>query len=304
MMRLGRIWSRAAFGALAGLSGALEVLPAPASGQDTPGVTAISLALNVPAFRLDVYADSALLTSFPVAVGLRRYATPLGQFRVTQITWNPWWFPPESEWAREDTTLPPGPANPMGKVKLQFGERLFLHGTPLASTVGRAASHGCIRLHDRDAIELARLIQSYAAVPIGPSGLDSLIAAWSPTHVVDLPMGVRFEIAYELAEVRDSALSVYPDVYRRGREDLAGVVLRALHTAGYDTTRADGAAVGRIIRRARSRPVRVPVDSVVIPIAENRRQTARNSPMERGVPGSYAHQYAALPAGGRSDEGP
>ena len=62
-----------------------------------------------------------------MAVGERRYPTPLGASQVTHITWNPWWYPPRTEWARNDTIHAPGDLNPMGRVKLQFGGLYFLH---------------------------------------------------------------------------------------------------------------------------------------------------------------------------------
>ncbi len=64
--------------------------------------------------------------------------------------------PPASAWAKKEQPMPPGPGNPMGRVKLNFRPLYFLHGTPVPSSMGSAALHGCIRMHIADAIALAR----------------------------------------------------------------------------------------------------------------------------------------------------
>ena len=107
----------------------------------------------MPAFRLDVLADTQVIRSFAIAVGMRRYPTPIGDFAISDVQWNPWWNPPASPWAEKDTITPPGPGNPMGKVKLPLGSLLFVHGTPLTASIGKAASHACIRMRNADAID-------------------------------------------------------------------------------------------------------------------------------------------------------
>ena len=46
--------------------------------------------INLPAFRLDARLDTLLLGSFTVAIGMRRYPTPAGDFAITEVEWNPW----------------------------------------------------------------------------------------------------------------------------------------------------------------------------------------------------------------------
>jgi hypothetical protein len=95
-------------GAGASVSGALPVTRARDSG--------IELQINVPAYRLDVYERATRARGFRVAVGMPEYPTPTGSFEISRLTWNPWWVPPDREWARGETVTPPGPANPMGRV--------------------------------------------------------------------------------------------------------------------------------------------------------------------------------------------
>ena len=93
----------------------------------------LSLRLNVPAYRLDVFESGTRTHTYRVAVGSPDHPTPLGDFRARRIVWNPWWVPPPFEWAETERVTPPGPNNPTGRVKIMFGQYLFIHGTPASS---------------------------------------------------------------------------------------------------------------------------------------------------------------------------
>lgn len=218
-------------------------LPAaiPIQAQDSVATdSAVAIVINVPAFRLDVVADTHLIRSFPVAVGMRRYPTPVGDFAITEVQWNPSWHPPDSPWAEKDSITPPGPGNPMGKVKLALGgSLLFLHGTPLPASIGKPASHACIRLRNNDAIALAQLVQAARGAVLPESTIDSLIKQWQPSRRVVLPVAMPVRIVYNLVERRGDELLFHPDVYRRGRDEVLATALVLIHAAGYDTARVD-----------------------------------------------------------------
>ncbi|MDR0786486.1 MAG: L,D-transpeptidase, partial [Gemmatimonadota bacterium] len=138
---------------LAGLLGA----PALASAQ-------LRIDLNIPALRLIVWDGEERLVEYPVAVGLPEFPTPTGQYTVDHAEWNPWWNPPtDRPWARGEKPTPPGPNNPMGRVKLFFMPLYFIHGTPAGESIGSPASHGCVRMRNADVVELARLLHERAA---------------------------------------------------------------------------------------------------------------------------------------------
>ncbi len=103
--------------------------------------------------RLFLYRGSSpgkmrLVRTFPVAVGQPAYPTPLGSFTVRTMTKNPWWYPPDEDWAAGASPIPPGPGNPLGTrwMGLSIGG-VGIHGTYNSGSVGTAASHGCIRMH-------------------------------------------------------------------------------------------------------------------------------------------------------------
>jgi murein L,D-transpeptidase YcbB/YkuD len=237
----------------------------PAAEHITPQkpVSELSLELNIPAMRLDLRRGRDLVHSYIVAVGMRAYTTPVGTFSLYEITWNPWWYPPASPWARKEKITPPGPSNPMGKVKLHVGGALYLHATPFESSMGQAASHACVRMRTADAVSLARLVQRATGARIGDAEVDSLIARWTDTRVVDLPAVVPASFVYHLAEVRNDSLLLHPDIYRRRTGTAEAEALRVLGAAGYDTTRVNGTILKQLLQTARTQHAGARVDRII-----------------------------------------
>jgi hypothetical protein len=194
------------------------------------------------------------------------FATPTDRFTISKITWNPWWVPPDREWARDEKIAPPGPQNPMGRVKLHAERLLFVHGTPDTASLGRAASHGCVRLSNADAIELARAVQARASPAVTPKELDLLERSPSRTRTFTLDEPVPLTIVYDVAEVRDGTLLVHPDVYQRL---LRGAALAeaegALDLAGIPVSGVDADRLAELVRASRRGTVAVPIDALLLP---------------------------------------
>src|SRR5688572_25564815 len=74
----------------------------------------LTLRLNIPSYKLEVWDGSERIRSYWVTIGLPENPTPTGTYQITRIEWNPSWTPPPSPWAEGKTKKPPGPANPMG----------------------------------------------------------------------------------------------------------------------------------------------------------------------------------------------
>lgn len=226
----------------------------------------LRIELNIPAFRLDVWSDTVLVRSYAVAVGAPRYPTPRGSFTLTRVIWNPWWVPPPSEWARAEKVTPPGPDNPMGKVKLLLGSFYYLHGTPVESSIGSAASHGCVRMRNADAIDLARLVIEATGAALSAESIDSLIGSSRETRDVTIPVEIPAALVYRVAELRGDTLLIHRDVYGLVRSRIREEALRALGGRVPDPSAVDTAVLAQAIhasRSSRSAPVRVPLDSLL-----------------------------------------
>lgn len=224
---------------------AVLVAAAPAASQQKP----VRLDLNIPALRLDVYEGDDLLRSYPVAVGLPGFDTPDGEFEMTHAEWNPWWRPPAREWAKNEKVTPPGPRNPMGRVKLFFAPYYFIHGTPESESIGSPASHGCVRMRNADVIALSRLLHA-RATKVSDKEIDRIVGSPKATRHVRFNAPIALTIRYEPVVIEDGKLRVYPDFYKRNRVH-AESVYQALIAAGYDPQRIDRAQVRGLLERAK-----------------------------------------------------
>jgi len=102
--------------------------------------------------RLNLFKGEKPWRSFRVATGQAQYPTPTGSFRIVVMQRNPWWRPPDSDWAKGLKAIPPGPGNPLGTRWMGLSAPLVgIHGTPDAASIGYSASHGCIRMLISDA---------------------------------------------------------------------------------------------------------------------------------------------------------
>jgi murein L,D-transpeptidase YcbB/YkuD len=164
---------------------------------DDASAATMQVVVNLSDRRLRVMSGDEVLKSYPVAIGKEGHRTPTGSFNVRRIIWNPSWTPPDASWARGKKPTPPGAAdNPMGRVKIFFAEPdYFIHGTNDPASVGKAASHGCLRMRNADIIELAQLLMKHGGATKPESWFRRVVNRVTDTQDVRLgsavPMRVR-----------------------------------------------------------------------------------------------------------------
>ena len=123
----------------------------------------IGVVINISERILFVYQDGEKVREYPVAVGQQEYPTPVGNYKIHRIDWNPDWNPPDSDWSEDENYTPPGnPNNPMGRVRMVYQAPYSIHGTEELSSLGKAASHGSVRMANEDIIQLAQFIMEAA----------------------------------------------------------------------------------------------------------------------------------------------
>lgn len=133
------------------------------------GEAPLRLEVSLSARQLKVIEGGEVVQTYGVAIGRPAHPTPTGTFQTGKIIWNPGWTPPPSDWARGAKPGVPGdPRNPMQGVKIYFkAPYYFIHGTNDPSSIGSAASHGCLRMTPKAATSLARRIeQAGGSVPL------------------------------------------------------------------------------------------------------------------------------------------
>jgi peptidoglycan hydrolase-like protein with peptidoglycan-binding domain len=113
--------------------------------------------------RVKAYGEGdKLVAIYPATVGSEDRPTPKGEFQVTKITENPvYHYDPalhlRGVHVNEKLDIPPGPNNPVGAVWIDLSaEGYGIHGTPDPDKISKSASHGCVRLTNWDALELAK----------------------------------------------------------------------------------------------------------------------------------------------------
>jgi hypothetical protein len=227
-----------------------------AERDDAPG---LKLVLNLAARRLHVYEGGKRTHSYVVSVGMPSHRTPTGRFRINHVVWNPWWHPPKSKWAKGKKPTPPGPSNPMGRVKMYFRNMYYIHGTPATSTLGQPVSHGCVRMYNKDAIALARLVLSYGAPGVSEAELDRVIANSKVTKTMWLKSPVPLHVISSSAGVDDGQLEIDGSADALAEEVVWSDALRALQATDFDLRTLDRDRLHELVRRGLEGPVSVPL---------------------------------------------
>lgn len=115
---------------------------------------------------LRVYNDQdRLVAQFPATMGSEHDPLPIGKWKINGFDYNPEFsYNPDLFWdakrGAEKALLPPGPNGPVGVIWIDLSKPHYgIHGTPEPSTIGRAESHGCIRLTNWDAARLSLMVR-------------------------------------------------------------------------------------------------------------------------------------------------
>ena len=222
----------------------------------------IRLVLNIPASRIDVFENGKKTRSIPVSAGTREHATPRGTYRINSVIWNPWWHPPKSKWARGEKPTPPGPNNPMGRVKINFAPLYYIHGTPWEDQLGAPASHGCIRMGKEDLFWLTERIHEHRTPRVGSSVLANLKANPRVTRQFNIKP-IRFDVVYRLVEVVDGELVIHPDVYRSGKDNLRDEIVGVLKKQGVAITNDVEQRIAQISKRRNATRLEVPLEDLI-----------------------------------------
>lgn len=107
------------------------------------------IAVDRDAKRLRLYKNLQLEKRYKIAVGKAGTETTAGRYKIVEKTVDPPWHAPNKAWAGElaGQTIPPGdPRNPLEARWMGFHDGQGIHGTKELSSLGSAASHGCIRM--------------------------------------------------------------------------------------------------------------------------------------------------------------
>ncbi len=127
--------------------------------------------VSIPERRLVLVADGRVVKVYRVAVGAKVSPSPRGEFRITVRI-------PEATYYHAGVIVPSGEQSPIGTRWIGLNQPGYgIHGTNAPGSIGKAASHGCIRMRNRDAEELFEMVRVGDVVEIRDEEEMDLTAA-------------------------------------------------------------------------------------------------------------------------------
>jgi lipoprotein-anchoring transpeptidase ErfK/SrfK len=137
---------------LAAFTGVMLMATAEALAQDNQARPTRRIVISIPDRKLAVIESDRVVKIFPTAVGAPESPSPVGVYKiVTSI--------PDPTWYGKGKVVAPGKNNPIGTRWLGLSLTGYgIHGTNNPSSIGHNASHGCVRMRNRDVEELFGMV--------------------------------------------------------------------------------------------------------------------------------------------------
>jgi lipoprotein-anchoring transpeptidase ErfK/SrfK len=130
--------------------------------KETEATMGRTIVVRLNENRLYLYDGFQVIRSFSVATAKPGFTTPSGVWTIYDKKKNPTWYNPAQDgWGADlPAVIPGGPGNPMGTraIYIDAPGLIRVHGTTDDSSIGRYASHGCIRMHNSEVEQLYPMI--------------------------------------------------------------------------------------------------------------------------------------------------
>ena len=230
------------------------------------------IVVNIPAFRMDVFADGALVKSYKVGIGYPQFPLPQGLRKAQLIIFNPTWTPPDSPWV-DSMKVTPGEVieagskqNPLGPIKIPIGSPSLIHGGKPLAKIGTFASHGCVGMTNAQVKDFAKVLAQASSTELSDETMSAYLKKRTKTRVVKLNKLVPVELRYETIVVEDGKLHIYRDVYDQNTntEENLRTVLQANGVSFDDLSTEDKAQMLEAVNALSHRPKKQPTPKPTI----------------------------------------
>ncbi len=146
--------------------------------------------------KLRLMQGDGLRAEHDVAVGTEKWPTPTGSWEIHRVDINPEWNPPKNEeWAEEREPEPPGdPDNPMGRARLVYRMPNTIHGTNNLASLGKASSHGSIRVANDVVLQLAETLLRAGGTWEGPQWFQQMTESRTREFQIELRNPVPMQV--------------------------------------------------------------------------------------------------------------
>jgi lipoprotein-anchoring transpeptidase ErfK/SrfK len=145
-------------------AGTVITVPNVAEGRPAGQVSRIEV--DKPANAVRAFGrNDELVAFYPASVGSTEKPTPSGTWHVRRVAWDPTYhYDPKFQFkgvkTDKELTIASGPNNPVGLVWIDLTKESYgIHGTSRPENVGKTWSHGCVRLTNWDALDLAKRVR-------------------------------------------------------------------------------------------------------------------------------------------------
>jgi lipoprotein-anchoring transpeptidase ErfK/SrfK len=137
---------------LAMVTGVILMAAAESMAQENAPRTPRRILVSIPDRKLAVTENDRVIRIFEIAVGAAHSPSPTGVFKVVNHIENPTWY-------YKGKIVGPGTGNPVGTRWMGISAQGYgIHGTNVPSSIGKNASHGCIRLRNSDVEQLFKMV--------------------------------------------------------------------------------------------------------------------------------------------------
>lgn len=146
--------------------------------------------------KIRMFQNDQLKATHDVAVGTEKWPTPTGEWEFHRVDLNPEWVPPKSEeWAKDEKRAAPGsPDNPMGRARLVYRMPNTVHGTDDLNSLGKASSHGSIRVANEVVLQLAEVLLKAGGAWEGPQWFQQMTQNRTEEYQIKLDQRIPIKV--------------------------------------------------------------------------------------------------------------
>ena len=171
------------FRKLAAFTSVVLMATAEALAQENLERPSRRILVSIPDRKLAVLESGHVVKIFATAVGAPSTPSPTGSYKIADRI-------PDPTWYTKGKVVAPGKCNPLGTRWLGLSLKGYgIHGTNKPASIGRRASHGCIRLRNRDVEELFEMVSVGDAVELYSERTPEMDQIFSQTQVAPGPEG-------------------------------------------------------------------------------------------------------------------
>ena len=137
------------------------------------------IVISIPDRKLALIEDGRIVKTYDTAVGAVKTPSPAGVFTIANRIPDPTWYGPKQ-------VVAPGKANPLGTRWMGLSLKGFgIHGTNSPRSIGRNASHGCIRMRNSDVEDLFDRMEVGDVVELISERTEEVIAIFGNPESAD-----------------------------------------------------------------------------------------------------------------------